>query len=158
MPGKSFGSVVHADSDAQFNKAMSDAGGALVVQDWFATWCGPCRAIAPVVEAAAKAHPSVLFLKVDVDKADGAARDAGIRAMPTFRFLVNGKVLETFSGADQGRLQVHQQQGGLGEHSSLTDMTCSARAASKSTRPRAALWEAARCLWVPLATHTSHQC
>lgn len=112
MPGKSFGSVVHADSDAQFNKAMSDAGGALVVQDWFATWCGPCRAIAPVVEAAAKAHPSVLFLKVDVDKADGAARDAGIRAMPTFRFLVNGKVLETFSGADQGRLQV-QQQGAL---------------------------------------------
>jgi thioredoxin 1 len=72
----------------------------LVVLDFFATWCGPCKRIAPAFEELAKEYTDVTFLKVDVDEATELAEQYGVNAMPTFLFLVNGQVTMTVEGAD----------------------------------------------------------
>jgi thioredoxin 1 len=68
--------------------------------DFFATWCGPCKHIAPKFEEMSKMFPSVIFLKVDVDESAELTEQFNIRAMPTFVFLRDGKVVRTIEGAD----------------------------------------------------------
>lgn len=58
--------VTELTTDAEFEATIK--GNALVVVDFFAVWCGPCRMIAPFMEELAAAHPNVKFIKVDVDK------------------------------------------------------------------------------------------
>ena len=65
--------------------------GKLVVIDFFATWCGPCKMISPKIEAMAGEMSNVVFLKVDVDEAEDVAQEYNISAMPTFIFLKNGQ-------------------------------------------------------------------
>jgi len=63
------------------------------VIDFFATWCGPCKMIAPPIEEMSKTLENVVFLKVDVDEAEAAAQEFNISAMPTFIFMKsNAKV------------------------------------------------------------------
>ena len=59
--------------------------------DFFATWCGPCKMIAPKLEQMDKDMDNVVFLKVDVDEAEDVAQEYNISAMPTFVFLKNGQ-------------------------------------------------------------------
>ena len=59
--------------------------------DFFATWCGPCKMIAPKIEQMAGEMANVVFLKVDVDEAEDVAQEYNISAMPTFVFLKNGQ-------------------------------------------------------------------
>jgi thioredoxin 1 len=68
--------------------------------DFFATWCGPCKNIAPKFEQLSKMFSSVTFLKVDVDESAELAEQFNIRAMPTFVFLHDGKVVKTIEGTD----------------------------------------------------------
>lgn len=76
-----------------------------VVVDFTATWCGPCRAIAPVFERLATTHAAVaVFVKVDVDDAADVARECSVSSMPTFHFYRSGSLVHQFSGADQGQL------------------------------------------------------
>lgn len=77
----------------------------LTVVDFFATWCGPCKAIAPHFANLAAQKTNVNFVKVDVDKSRDIAQQYQIRAMPTFIFFKNGRVIETIEGADWGRIQ-----------------------------------------------------
>jgi thioredoxin 1 len=67
-----------------------------------ASWCGPCKAIAPTFSsiAAANADAKILFVKIDVDDNAAAAEQHAIRAVPTFMSLSGGKVIKTFSGAN----------------------------------------------------------
>merc|ERR1712223_858384 len=82
----------------------------LVCVDFFATWCPPCRMIAPILEEMAKEFEGkVLFLKVDVDESEEIAGKEGIQAMPTFIFYKNGTRIEDFAGADQDRIQIPLQ-------------------------------------------------
>lgn len=82
----------------------------LTVVDFFATWCGPCKAIAPHIHKLAESKPNVNFLKVDVDQAGDVAADYRIRAMPTFMFFKDGQKLQSFEGADFNQvLQLVQQ-------------------------------------------------
>ena len=70
-----------------------------VLVDFWATWCGPCRMLAPIVDELAKEYEGkVLFGKVDVDKEPGLAAEYGIRGVPTLILFRNGQAAETSVG------------------------------------------------------------
>lgn len=86
-----------------FNQATFDAaiaGDKPVLVDFWATWCGPCRMIAPVIEEiAAEFEGKAVVGKVDVDEEPGLAQRYGIMSIPTLMVMKGGKVVETAVGA-----------------------------------------------------------
>lgn len=71
-----------------------------LVVDFWATWCGPCRMIAPIVEELAKEYDGRLNVgKCDVEECDDLAAEFGIRNIPTLLFFKNGQVVEKMVGA-----------------------------------------------------------
>lgn len=96
--------VKHVTTEAQWQDEKS-AAGKLVVVDFFAQWCGPCKKIAPYIEELSKEFPAVSFLKVDVDELPDVAGAEGISAMPTFRFYKNGQKVDELVGASQQKLK-----------------------------------------------------
>jgi thioredoxin len=65
-----------------FDAAIADHQGPAVV-DFYASWCAPCRALAPAVERLAREHPEVLVGKLNIDEAPEIAAHYGIRSVPT---------------------------------------------------------------------------
>lgn len=77
-----------------------------VVIDFFATWCGPCKRIAPLFEDLAdKYYPAITFLKVDVDESPELVEQFDVSAMPTFVFLKEGVIVKRVEGADVAGLE-----------------------------------------------------
>ncbi|KAL9118163.1 MAG: hypothetical protein Q9187_005297 [Circinaria calcarea] len=87
----------------EFQAAKSE--GKLMVIDCYATWCGPCKAIAPKVVAFSDKYPDVRFFKVDVDEVPDVAQELGIRAMPTFVLFKNGEEVAKVVGANPQQLE-----------------------------------------------------
>merc|ERR1711981_605769 len=84
---------------------LAAAGGKLVVIDFFATWCGPCKMIAPKIEAMSGEMADVVFLKVDVDENEDAAQEYNISAMPTFIFVKKEAKVADMMGANADKLK-----------------------------------------------------
>lgn len=66
----------------------------LVLVDFYATWCGPCKMMHPVMEEIAKEYQEVKVIKVDVDKHEDISRQYGIMSIPTLILFKNGTVVE----------------------------------------------------------------
>nr|XP_053643442.1 thioredoxin-2-like [Cherax quadricarinatus]UCU83347.1 thioredoxin [Cherax quadricarinatus]UQI50501.1 thioredoxin [Cherax quadricarinatus] len=98
--------MVHQVSDKEdFDKKLSEAGDKLVIVDFYATWCGPCKMIAPKLEAMSEEMTDVVFLKVDVDECEDVAMEHQISCMPTFVFFKGGQKIESFSGANEVKIR-----------------------------------------------------
>jgi len=91
--------------DDEFTALLASSGSKLVVVDYNATWCGPCKAIHPVFLQLAHKFPEALFLGVDVDQCRDTAMSQGVSAMPTFIFYRNQKKLDSVRGANAAELE-----------------------------------------------------
>lgn len=69
----------------------------VVLVDFFATWCGPCRMLTPVLEEVSEQSSAKIY-KVDIDKSDDLAHKFGIMVVPTMVIFKNGEMQEKFSG------------------------------------------------------------
>jgi thioredoxin 1 len=86
-------------SDGNFKKEILDHKGVAVV-DFFATWCGPCKAFAPTFrEFAAQAPEGVTVGRADVDQCPQAAAQQGIMSVPTIAFFKDGEVVDKLVGS-----------------------------------------------------------
>ncbi|KAH8885668.1 thioredoxin-domain-containing protein [Thozetella sp. PMI_491] len=93
--------TVHIDSSAQWRQVLGSSS--VVIVDFYADWCGPCKQIAPVFESLATKYSKpkkITFCKVNVDKQQDVAQQYGVRAMPTFLVLHNSSVVQTIQGAN----------------------------------------------------------
>lgn len=83
----------------EFDAKVKNAGGAAVV-DFFATWCGPCKMLAPSIEKLAEAYAGKAgVFKVDTDTAQSLAMQFGIRGVPTVIFFKDGKEANRIVGS-----------------------------------------------------------
>lgn len=80
----------------EFNELMKEKA---VLVDFFATWCGPCKMLSPVLEGVAeKMKDKVTIVKVDVDRSPDLAAKFGVMSVPTMIMFKNGRQVDAFSG------------------------------------------------------------
>ena len=78
----------HIQSKDEFDSEVKNG---LVLVDFFATWCGPCKMLSPVLEEVANENPNLSVLKIDVDEVGELAARFGIQAIPTLILFKNGQ-------------------------------------------------------------------
>ncbi len=84
-------------NDDNFDAEVLQADGVVLVDFW-APWCGPCRQIAPMIDELAGSNPDVKIGKVNIDDNPGAAQRFGINSIPTLLLFKGGEVAESFVG------------------------------------------------------------
>ena len=86
-------------NDNDFEAQVLKASGPVVVDFW-AEWCGPCKAMSPLVdELAGEVGTSVKVVKVNIDESPNAPTKYGVRGIPTFMIFKDGKVVDTKVGS-----------------------------------------------------------
>ena len=78
----------------------------LIVLDIYASWCGPCKMLAPILDDLSVTHPTVIFLKVDADKTREVSTMFHVDAFPTIVLLKGGKTLDRIVGYDPDKLEM----------------------------------------------------
>lgn len=86
--------IMHA-TEKDFNELVSDE---LVLVDFFATWCGPCKMLGPVLEDLANDRADIKIVKVDIDQSRSLAREYGVMSVPTLFLFKNGQIVSQKSG------------------------------------------------------------
>ncbi|QOV19638.1 thioredoxin [Blautia liquoris] len=82
----------------KFDEAIQEKG-KLVVIDFFATWCGPCKVLSPVVDQASEEFTDVAFYKVDIDEEMELAQRYQVMSVPTVLFIKEGEVVNKSVGS-----------------------------------------------------------
>lgn len=82
---------------SEFDQAVN-AGDDLVVVDFFATWCGPCKMLSPVFERMSNTHQDVHFYKVDIDEEPDLAERFRVMSVPTLLYMKRGQVISRSTG------------------------------------------------------------
>ena len=88
--------VMHVSASDFEEEGLKEKG--VVVVDFWATWCGPCKMIAPIVEELDEEMSNVKFVKVDVDKNPQIANQYKIVSIPTLKIFKDGKLINTLIG------------------------------------------------------------
>ncbi|KAM0332091.1 hypothetical protein ACHAQA_002363 [Verticillium albo-atrum] len=104
-------SIISISSKAQFDKLVKETP--IVIVDFYADWCGPCKQIAPLFQKLSETAinvDGVEFLKVDTEANSDIAAAYQVTALPTFIVFKNGKLLEKVTGADPSKLQAIVQK------------------------------------------------
>jgi thioredoxin 1 len=86
---------IHVEDAAHLEELVAEH--AVVLVDYYADWCGPCKMLEPTVEEIA-AETDAVVLKVDIDALQSLAQDRGIRSVPTLEFYANGEQAERLIG------------------------------------------------------------
>ncbi|CAI9097162.1 OLC1v1033520C1 [Oldenlandia corymbosa var. corymbosa] len=89
--------------DQKLTEAKND--GKIVIANFSASWCGPCRMIAPYYCELSEKYPSLMFLTIDVDELTEFSTSWDIKATPTFFFLRDGQQIDKLVGANKPELQ-----------------------------------------------------
>ena len=121
FPTTTMSAVKVVPEDSSFQAELASAGSKLVVVDFTATWCGPCKRIAPFFDELSTKYDRAVFLKVnppifyikyfrsslqvDVDQCQETAAANGVSAMPTFIFFRNKTKIDKIQGADNKALE-----------------------------------------------------
>ena len=71
----------------------------LILLDFYAEWCGPCRMVAPILHEIAEERPDVIVGKINVDEEEALAEAFGVYSIPTLVVMKNGEVIRQTSGA-----------------------------------------------------------
>ncbi|KAL0921576.1 hypothetical protein M5K25_008662 [Dendrobium thyrsiflorum] len=101
------GNVVSIHSSIELETKLKAATklSRLAILYFTATWCGPCRSIAPVYKSLAERHPKTVFLKIDIDEVHNVAHQWNVSSVPTFFFVKDGKEIDKVVGADKSGLE-----------------------------------------------------
>ena len=90
-------------SDDIFNSLI--ASNKLVVVDFFATWCGPCRALSPYIDELATSHHNILFAKANIEETPTIASKLNVKSLPCVIIFENGKEKHRVVGFNKPKLQ-----------------------------------------------------
>ena len=89
--------MVNHINDSNFNEEVLNAKGVVVV-DFFATWCGPCKMLTPVLESIDNEMENIKVVKVDIDESRRLAMNYGIQSVPTIKIFKDGREVVTRVG------------------------------------------------------------
>lgn len=87
--------MVKEIKEVEFNDVIQTGK---VLVDCFATWCGPCRMLAPIIDEIASENKEYKFYKLDVDNAGSISKEFGIMSIPTLLIFEDGKLKEKLTG------------------------------------------------------------
>lgn len=83
--------MINHGNDQNFKELIKEGK---VIVDFFATWCGPCKMLGPVLEKVAEEYKDVKFVKMDVDECPNISKEFGIMSVPTLLKFENGNLID----------------------------------------------------------------
>ena len=97
--------VYHVQNKDDLEQKLTEAGNKLVVIDFYANWCGPCKIISPKLEELSLQYADqALVLKVNVDDCEEIAMEYNVTSMPTFVFIKAREIIDIFVGGNSEKL------------------------------------------------------